>query len=246
MLRACGVWAASRYGDPGAFAFSTGVVLVVVEGVKLVAKSLKKTGSTRKLLHVVTGPVFVLTWPLFSDEGKRWAALVPLGMTAKFAAVGLGLLRDDADVAVMSRTGDRREILRGPLLYGFVFVGTTLLAFKSLTAAAALSALCFGDAAAETVGVRFGRRLKLPWSPRKSVAGSLGFFLAASAGILAAVLAFPDWRRTAGLGPYVAPAVLSAVVGALVESLPMPDLDNLLVPAAVGFAFHILSSPPHY
>ena len=72
---------------------------------------------SRKLIHIGTGPIFVLCWLMFPDLPiSRWlAALVPFAITVQFALVGLGIMKDDASVQAMSRTGDRREILRGPL-----------------------------------------------------------------------------------------------------------------------------------
>jgi phytol kinase len=64
-------------------------------------------------------------------EISRWlAALVPLVITAQFVLVGTGIIKDDAAVKAMSRTGDRREILRGPLFYGIAFVAITLIYWK--------------------------------------------------------------------------------------------------------------------
>ena len=68
---------------------------------------------SRKIIHIGTGPLFVLCWNLFSAEPwARWAAaLVPLAITGQFVAVGLGWLRDEAAVKAMTRAGDAREIL---------------------------------------------------------------------------------------------------------------------------------------
>lgn len=42
--------------------------------------------------------------------------------------------KDEATVRSMSRTGARRELLKGPLLYGAVIVTATLLHWRRLTA----------------------------------------------------------------------------------------------------------------
>ena len=49
---------------------------------------------SRKLIHIGTGPIFVLCWLLFSGENQnRWlAALVPAVITLQFALIGLGVL----------------------------------------------------------------------------------------------------------------------------------------------------------
>ncbi len=124
---------------------------------------------SRKIIHIGTGPIFVLCWLLFKDSwDARWlAALVPLAITAQFALVGLGVIKDEAAVQAMSRTGDRREILRGPLYYGIVFVLLTLVFWKdSPVGIVALMLMCGGDGIADLVGRRVASP-KLPWSSRK-------------------------------------------------------------------------------
>src|SRR5215217_4538442 len=59
--------------------------------------------TSRKLIHIGTGPIFVLCWLMFPDLlASRWlAALVPLLITVQFALVGTGVLKDDAAVKAM-------------------------------------------------------------------------------------------------------------------------------------------------
>lgn len=134
---------------------------------------------SRKLIHIGTGPIFVLCWLMYPHVSiSRWlVALVPFVITAQFVLVGTGVIRDEAAVKAMSRTGDRREILRGPLFYGLVFVAVTLIYWKdSLIGIPALMMMCGGDGVADIVGRRV-RSSRLPWSSEKSVAGSLSVFL---------------------------------------------------------------------
>ncbi len=196
---------------------------------------------SRKLIHIGTGPIFVLCWLMFAEAPEaRWlAALVPGLITLQFALVGLGLIRDEASVKAMSRSGDRREVLRGPLFYGIVFVVMTLWFWKdSPIGMTALMLMCGGDGIADLVG-RAVKSPKLPWSRDKSLAGSLavffgGFGLAALIlGIFVAAGVFP--------GPfagYLLPLGLIALAGTAVESLPYRDVDNITVTLAavlVGF-----------
>ena len=100
---------------------------------------------SRKIIHIGTGPIFVLCWLLFNDDtiAPFLAAIVPLGITLQFALVGTGIISDPAAVAAMSRSGDRREILRGPLFYGFAFVALTLIFWRhSPIGIVALMVLC--------------------------------------------------------------------------------------------------------
>ncbi|HFC08674.1 MAG TPA: phosphatidate cytidylyltransferase [Chloroflexi bacterium] len=189
---------------------------------------------SRKIIHIGTGPLFVLCWLLFDNapEAPYLAALVPLLITAQFALIGLGLWRDDAAVQAMSRTGDRREILRGPLFYGLIFVLLTVLYWKSPAGVVALMLLCGGDGIADLVGRRWGRH-PLPWSRRKTWEGSLAVFLGGwllAAAVLAAYVAagaFPaPWAA------YLVPLTAVAFAAAVVESLPLEEIDNLTVPLA--------------
>ena len=127
----------------------------------LAQRGLIEQRLSRKIIHIGTGPLFVLCWNLFSAQPQaRWlSALVPLAITAQFVMVGLGLMKDEAAVKAMTRTGDAREILRGPLYYGIVFVVCTVLFWRhSPVGLLALMAMCGGDGLADIVGRRWGRR----------------------------------------------------------------------------------------
>jgi phytol kinase len=185
---------------------------------------------SRKIIHIGTGPIFVLCWLLFPGEwyDRILAALVPGLITAQFALTGLGVIKDDASVKAMSRSGDPREILRGPLFYGVMFVLLTLVFWKdSPVGMVALMMMCGGDGVADVVGRRIASP-RLPWSPEKSVAGSLSVFLGGlglSLAILAAYVAagaFPG-----PLGNFLVPLLAIALAGAAVESLPYKDIDNI-------------------
>ena len=198
---------------------------------------------SRKLIHIGTGPIFVLCWLMYPDVPiSRWlAALVPLIITTQFALVGTGVLRDEAAVKAMSRTGDRREILRGPLFYGIVFVAVTLLYWKdSLIGIPALMMMCGGDGIADIVGRRVDSP-KLPWSPDKSVAGSLSVF---AGGWLLTLLIFAVYVW-AGVfsGPvtrFILPVTWIALGGMLVESLPFRDVDNITLTVASALIGHLV------
>ena len=198
---------------------------------------------SRKIIHIGTGPIFVLCWLMFPDVWyARWlAALVPLLITAQFALVGLGVMKDEASVKAMSRTGDRREILRGPLFYGIVFVVMTLVYWKDAPIGmVALMLMCGGDGLADILG-RGLKSPKLPWNKDKSWAGSLGMFIGGWA--LAAFIL--GMFVLAGIFPgpftgYLIPITLIALAGTLVESLPLKDVDNITVTLAAVALGHLL------
>ena len=198
---------------------------------------------SRKLIHIGTGPIFVLCWLMYPDvQIARWlAALVPLLITAQFALAGTGVIKDEAAVRTMSRTGDRREILRGPLLYGIVFVLVILIYWKdSLIGIPALMMLCGGDGIADIVGRRV-RSPRLPWSSQKSVAGSLSVFLG---GWLLTMLIFAVYvwfgAFSGPLTRFLLPITWIALGATLVESLPFKDVDNITLPVAAALIGHLV------
>ncbi len=198
---------------------------------------------SRKIIHIGTGPLFLVCWHFFSSqpEARVFAALVPLAITAQFVAVGLGWMQDPAAVQAMTRHGDPREILHGPLYYGLVFVALTLIFWRNTPAGVvALMLLCGGDGFADIVGRRLGRA-RLPINPNKSWAGSLGMFLGGFAFALLFLWLFNalgDFNPPLALGPSAVKLALISLVATVVEALPLGDIDNLtitLVGAALGW-----------
>jgi phytol kinase len=202
-----------------------------------------RSQTSRKVIHIGTGPLFVLCWLLFTpDSISRYiAALVPLAITAQFFLVGTGVIKDPSAVEAMSRTGERREVLRGPLYYGIVFVVLTIFFwYDSPTGIVALMLMCGGDGLADILGRRFGRT-HLPWNEDKSWMGSIGMFIGGwslSIGIIWIFIWFETIPTTIGM---LFPAItFIALVGTIVESLPLKDLDNITVTlAAVILGFFL-------
>jgi phytol kinase len=195
---------------------------------------------SRKLIHIGTGPIFVLCWLMFPDvpSARYLAALVPLLITVQFVLVGTGIMKDEAAVDAMTRTGNPREILRGPLFYGIMFVLMTVVYWKdSPIGITALMMMCGGDGIADIVGRRI-QSPKLFWSREKSAAGSLSVF--AGGALLSALILFIYVGAGIFAAPfnvYLMPIVVIALCGMLTESLPFKDIDNItltVVSAIIG------------
>jgi phytol kinase len=199
----------------------------------LAHKGLISSAHSRKIIHIGTGPIFVLCWIFFPDEklSPFLAALVPLIITLQFALVGFGVIPDKATVDSMSRTGDRREILRGPLFYGVVFILLTIIFWrKTPVGIVALMILCGGDGIADIIGKRFGK-LKIPWSQEKTLAGSLSMVIGGF--LLASFILWIFVLKGFFVGPmvrYLLPISVIVLVATVIESLPFKDIDNLSIP----------------
>jgi phytol kinase len=191
---------------------------------------------SRKIIHIGTGPLFVLCWNLFSaSPAARWlAALVPFAITAQFFAVGMGWMKDPAAVQAMTRHGDPREILRGPLYYGIVFVMCTLIFWRhSPVGILALMLMCGGDGLADVIGRRWGRA-RLPVNAQKSWAGSAAMAIGGFAfayGFVALFNAFGNFAPPLDLGSAAVRIGLIALAATVVEALPIKDIDNITLTA---------------
>jgi len=210
----------------------------------LAARGMIEPRLSRKIIHIGTGPLFVLCWLLFSPSpaARFIAALVPLAITAQFVFVGLGWVRDENAVKAMTRSGIRREILRGPLFYGLVFVAFTLLFWRTTPIGiVALMILCAGDGLADVLGKRFGRT-PLPYNRGKTLEGSAAMFLGGLATSVVMAMVFQAasiFLPPIGLAAIPAIALI-ALASTIVETLPLPDVDNLTVSAtaaALGLLF---------
>lgn len=196
---------------------------------------------SRKIIHIGTGPLFVLCWFFFNDApSARWlAALVPFAITAQFVLIGLGVIKDEAAVKAMSRTGDPKEILRGPLYYGIMFVVLTWVYWKdSPIGIIALMMMCGGDGIADIVGRKFASA-RLPWSRDKSIAGTASVFLGGWLMSAAMIFIYVTAGVFSGtITTYLLPITAIALIGALVESLHFKDVDNISMTLASALAGH--------
>lgn len=204
---------------------------------------------SRKIIHIGTGPLFVLCWLLFPDDpvARYLAAVIPFLITLQFALIGFGVIKDQASVDAMSRTGDPKEILRGPLYYGIVFVLLTIIFWKTNPVGIiALMMLSGGDGMADLIGKRFGKN-KLPWSKNKTPIVTMAVYFA---GLLLSlfvlgIFALAD-ESFQPASRHLMPVLLIALVAALVESLPFTDIDNITVPLVAVLSGLALYSFPLY
>lgn len=189
---------------------------------------------TRKFVHISIGLVFMLFWPLFSyrHEAAILAALIPGVNIIRMLLLGFGILKDEATVKSMSRHGDYRELLKGPLYYATTITLASIIYWRtSPIAISTICNLCAGDGMADIVGRRYGSH-KLPYNRNKSFMGSIAM---AAAGFLASIgymhyfsmfgLIHESWDMFLGF-------FFVSLAAALVESLPISSKldDNLTVP----------------
>jgi len=197
----------------------------------LVERGLITRVLSRKLVHASTGPLFGVFWLLYSSDpsARFFASIVPLLNGLRLTLLGTGIIKDTKAVQSVSRDGNPKELLQGPLYYCVVLALTPIIFWRGSPASfVALSMLCGGDGFADIVGRRYGAGRKWSFNPDKSWPGSLAMFITGlimSAGFLflyssLGFFSIPDM-----------PALLLrlsfiSAVGTAVEALPVKTLDD--------------------
>ncbi|CAL0299789.1 unnamed protein product [Lupinus luteus] len=190
---------------------------------------------SRKLVHILSGLLFLVSWPFFSNsnEARYFAAFVPLVNCLRLLVNGLSLASDKGLVKSVTREGDPRELLRGPLYYVMILMLSALVFWReSPVGVVSLAMMCGGDGIADIIGRRYGS-IKIPYNDKKSWAGSIsmlviGFLVSLGMLYYYSILGHVqlEWVNTVPRVAFV------AFVATVVESLPITQIvdDNISVP----------------
>jgi len=198
---------------------------------------------SRKIIHIGTGPLFVLCWLLFPATGysNLLAAVIPLLITLQFFLVGSGFIKDPQLIESMSRTGNRREILKGPLYYGIVFVLITVMIWYHHPAGIiALMVMCGGDGMADLFGSRIKSNHFL-WAKGKTVGGSIAMFVGAFLFSFIMLMIY----QYVGIFDFLFYKLLRSLLiislsSSIVESISRGNMDNITVPVSALILGYLL------
>lgn len=234
--------------DLGAAVTCTVLAYIFVKSITWLANNDKlQARDSRKIIHMLSAPLFMLLWPLFSNVwgARLFAALTPLlqGINLYLAGSKKGGQEGQELSNTISRSGDEKEALQGPFIYVIILFSAIILGFTdSLTPMVALSTMAFGDGMADIVGRRLGKNNKWFFSTSKSVAGTTAFILAAT--FASFVLAY--WFQYTGLLTIDISAIklvqrifFISAISSVVELLPVLD-DNWSVPITAAMLASII------
>ncbi|KAL9419186.1 hypothetical protein AB3S75_037025 [Citrus x aurantiifolia] len=243
------VSAAARVGHLLHDAGATAAVLVGAYGLvlsfdNLSQRKLIQQSLSRKLVHILSGLLFMVSWPIFSasTEARYFAALVPLVNCLRLVINGLSLVKDDGLIKSVTREGNPKELLRGPLYYVLMLILSALVFWRdSPVGVISLSMMCGGDGVADVIGRRFGS-MKIFYNEKKSWAGSISMFVfgfLVSIGMLYfySILGYYQLDLIETLQR----VALVSLVATVVESLPITEVvdDNISVPLASMVAAYL-------
>lgn len=203
----------------------------------LASKGILEPRDSRKVIHTLSAPLFILVWPLYTPAGRFFAACIPFINAVRLYLAAMGDLSQSDLANAVSRTGNKNEALGGPMVYVLVMIAAISFFWReNVIGITALCTMAAGDGMADIVGRRLGKGNTWFFSEKKSMAGSLAFFLSASLCTTGAVA----WLSFTGCLelPFamddlaVRIAAISATC-ALVELLPFGD-DNWTVPISAA------------
>lgn len=182
---------------------------------------------SRKITHIGAGSIIIFL-PLYSDLHWSKYLNILIMFVWLILLVQKGFFADPNDEAVktMTRTGDRGELLKGPLYFVVVAIICGTLFYKTFPGIVAMACLGWGDGFAPIIGSRYGR-WKYEILSNKTVEGSLAMFIFSFAASI-----FFVWLITPST-LNISRIFIVALVAVLVEGCSPKEIDNLLIPATV-------------
>jgi len=210
--------------------------LVYVFGIVAIMDFLVKKGFpqdlSRKVVHIAAGS-WLIFWPLYSPEHwTKYLNITPaLIWTILLLIKGFTAKPDDQAVKTMTRTGDRRELLKGPLYFTVIMNIMGTIFFYSPGALLSMGFLGWGDGLAPVFGKRFGKHKYHIFSD-KTIEGSIAFLCFGLLGALIFNLLFFGQINILLL-------VSTALLTTVIEGFSPKDVDNILIPFSVMVVYYL-------
>ena len=187
---------------------------------------------SRKIVHIAAGS-WLIFWAFYDDtHWSKYFNIAPASIwTILLFVKGFTAKPDDEAVKTMTRTGDRKELLKGPLYFTLVMNIMGTLFYKTPLALTSMGFLGWGDGLAPVFGKRFGKH-KYKIFSEKTVEGSAAFFIFGLLGAWFFNILFYSEVSFNNI-------LITAVVLTIIEALSPKDLDNILIPlvAVVLYSF---------
>ncbi len=215
--------------------FTTFLVLVYIMSIIkfmdiLVSKGFPQDIS-RKIIHIAAGS-WVIFWPIY--YGEHWSYVLNIAVafmwTVLFLVKGFTAKPDDPAVKTMTRTGDPKELLKGPLFFTLVMNTLGIFFFMQYAAVITMAILGWGDGLAPVFGKYYGKHKYRLLGNEKSIEGSLGMFIFSIIGALILTFIVRPFGMPSDVVSLLINIVLISVIATIVEALSPAYVDNLLIP----------------
>jgi dolichol kinase len=233
------------------------IMMVYIQGIIKVMENLVDAGTlssdlSRKVIHIAAGS-YIWVW-LFIDTSDQLSAMfniiVPLLFFATFLMKGYKATSDDKDVKTMTRTGDPKELLKGPLYFTIVMMVAGTLFLDTWVGVFMMAIVGWGDGIAPYIGKKYGGKTYKTFGSEKTFTGSIGVFAFSVAGCL---VFYALLGIIGGIGDPLLPEpgidivqmliviIILGFVAMIVEAFSPSDVDNLLLPASTIITMFILN-----
>ncbi|MBR5645411.1 MAG: phosphatidate cytidylyltransferase [Treponema sp.] len=183
-------------------------------------KKILQKELVRKSIHICSSFIPLLLSFLY------WPTIAALLAMVIFYSISEFLRLRNINIPVISfitktaaREKDDGKFVMGPVTLVIGIILTALMCQK-MPCAIGIFSLAFGDGFASLIGKMFGKR-KLPFSRGKTYAGSLGCFIASFISLFLLTKS-----------SYI--SLIIAAATTLIESLPLGDFDNIIIPTFTG------------
>lgn len=209
-----------------------GYVFLIVGIMDFAVKKGFPQDLSRKVVHIAAGS-WLIFWFLFDQtHWTKYLNIAPAFIwTILLLIKGFTASPDDNAVKTMTRTGDRTELLRGPLYFTIIMNIMGTFYFNTEIALTAMGILGWGDGLAPVFGKKFGRH-KYNFVTEKSFEGSAAFLIF---GIMGAAL----FHQIIMGQIHYSSILVCAAAAAVVEALSPKDLDNMLIPLTVVILYQL-------
>ncbi|MFW9855133.1 MAG: diacylglycerol/polyprenol kinase family protein [Candidatus Thorarchaeota archaeon] len=233
------------------------VMMVYIQGTIFLMSRLVDAGTlssdlSRKVIHIAAGS-YIWIW-LFIDTSDILSAMfniiVPLLFFATFLYKGYNATSEDKDVKTMTRTGNPKELLRGPLYFTIVMMVAGTIFLDTWVGVFMMAVVGWGDGIAPYIGKKYGGRTYKTFGPEKTITGSLSVLIFSVAGCFVFYVLL---GLIGGLGGPLLPdpgidlvqmlmvIIILGLVAMIVEAFSPADIDNLLLPASTIVVMFVLN-----
>lgn len=229
------------------------VMTIYVQGTIIAMGRLVDAGTlssdlTRKVIHIAAGS-YIWIW-LFIDttdiRSAMFNIIVPLLFFVTFLVKGYKATSDDKDVKTMTRTGDPKELLKGPLYFTIVMMTAGTLFLDTWVGVFLMAVVGWGDGIAPYIGKKYGGKTYKTFGREKTFTGSISVFVFSVAGCL---VFYALLGIIGGLLPdpgidvvqMLMVIIILGFVAMIVEAFSPSDIDNLLLPFSTIIVMFILN-----
>lgn len=197
-----------------------------------------RLSNPRKLVHILTGGIVFFWWAFDTREVMAGLAAAPF-VVLLLLCTPMSPFERLKNSPLGNRSAEGHHY--GLVMYAVSWTTLAYLLFDDLFAASvAIAAMSFGDGMGEQVGKRYG---KIRYLRRRTVEGSMAVFVTTFASVL--VLAwfyFTVIGYSGGSAPDMVLLFAASVAGMVtcIEAVTPGQIDNLVIPLAVGGYLHAL------